>query len=90
MIAYGAGGALASVVEGVTGEFFREQTVASLATVLAAFNEKSYNSHVIRNHALEFDKPRFRRRILQFIEAKMNEEKAQGARIAGTPTNNLV
>ncbi len=90
VIAYGAGGALASVVEGVTGEFFREQTVESLATVLAAFNERMYNAHVIRNHALEFDKPRFRRRILQFIEAKMNEGKAQRSRTAETPTNNLV
>ena len=90
VIAYGAGGALASVVEGVTGEFFSEQTVESLAMVLATFNERNYHASIIRNHALEFDKPRFHRRILQFIEAKMSEGKAQGPRTSVTPTNNFV
>lgn len=73
VIAYGQGGALASVVDGVTGVFFREQTVDSLVEVLKAFDEKAFDPQVIRNHALEFDTPRFHRRILQFIEAKMNE-----------------
>lgn len=77
VIAYGAGGALASVVAGVTGAFFYEQTVESLATVLAAFDAYSYDPQSIRNHALEFDMPRFHRRILQFIEAKMG--RVQGA-----------
>lgn len=75
VIAYGEGGALASVVEGVTGEFFREQTVENLAEKLASFDERDYDPRAIRNHALEFDLPRFRRRVLQFIEAKMSEGK---------------
>jgi glycosyltransferase involved in cell wall biosynthesis len=87
VIAYGAGGALASVVDGITGAFFQEQTVDSLATVLASFDEHMYNPHVIRNHALEFDKPRFSRRILQFIEAKLSEGKLRQYR---TPTDDLV
>jgi glycosyltransferase involved in cell wall biosynthesis len=77
VIAYGAGGALASVVDGVTGTFFREQTVESLAAVLASFDERQYRPQTIRNHALEFDKPRFQRRILQFIEAKMSATRIQ-------------
>jgi glycosyltransferase involved in cell wall biosynthesis len=87
VIAYGAGGALASVVDGITGAFFQEQTVDSLARVLASFDERMYNPHVIRNHALEFDKPRFSRRILQFIEAKLSEGKLRQYR---TPTDDLV
>lgn len=87
VIAYGAGGVLASVVEGVTGTFFREQTVDSLLEVLATFDERCYDTQSIRNHALEFDTPRFKRRILQFIEAKLNESKTQTYR---TPTNDLV
>ncbi|HET8911677.1 MAG TPA: glycosyltransferase [Ktedonobacteraceae bacterium] len=75
VIAYGQGGALASVVEGVTGLFFHEQTVESLARVLEAFDERAFNPQAIRSHALEFDTPRFHRRILQFIEAKMSEGK---------------
>jgi glycosyltransferase involved in cell wall biosynthesis len=87
VIAYGAGGALASVIDGVTGVFFREQTVESLAQVLSTFDERAFNPHVIHNHALEFDTPRFQRRILQFIEAKMNEEKSIQIE---QPINNLV
>jgi glycosyltransferase involved in cell wall biosynthesis len=87
VIAYGAGGALASVVEGVTGLFFREQTVESLAATLAAFDERQFDPQAIRNHALEFDLPRFHRRILQFIEAKMSDRKAGSRR---TPTSDLL
>jgi glycosyltransferase involved in cell wall biosynthesis len=75
VIAYGVGGALASVIDGSTGVFFHEQSVDSLASVLATFDEHSFDTQVIRNHALEFDMPRFRRRIVQFIEAKMSEGK---------------
>jgi glycosyltransferase involved in cell wall biosynthesis len=87
VIAYGAGGALATIVDGITGIFFREQTVKSLTTVLASFNEQMFNPYVIHNHALEFDIPRFRRRILQFIETKINEGKLAPTPL---PTNNMV
>jgi glycosyltransferase involved in cell wall biosynthesis len=87
VIAYGAGGALASVVDGVTGMFFNEQTVKSLADVLTSFDERTYDPQTIRNHALEFDLPHFHRRILQFIEAKMGEERPKELR---TPTSDLV
>lgn len=87
VIAYGSGGALASIVDGMTGVFFREQTVESLAAALATFNERAFDPLAIRNHALEFDMPRFRRRILQFIEAKMSVGKSKEAR---TPTSDLV
>jgi glycosyltransferase involved in cell wall biosynthesis len=75
IIAYGAGGALASVIDGVTGLFFHEQTVDSLAAALTSFDEHAFDPHIIHNHALEFDTSRFSRRMLQFIEAKMNEDK---------------
>lgn len=72
VIAYGAGGALASMIDGITGIFFHEQTVESLVEVLAAFDERRYDPRKIREHALDFDKPRFQRRILQFVEAKLS------------------
>ena len=87
VIAYGAGGALASVVDGVTGIFFKQQTVESMANVLATFDERAFDPQTIRNHALEFDTPRFHRRIQQFIEAKMSTRKVQELR---TPTSDLV
>ena len=87
VIAYSAGGALASVIDGVTGAFFNEQTVESLASVLEAFDEHRFDPQTIRNHALEFDMPRFHRRILQFIEAKMSAGKPRELR---TSTSDLV
>jgi glycosyltransferase involved in cell wall biosynthesis len=89
VIAYGAGGALASVVDGVTGTFFYEQTVESLAAVLASFDERRYAPQTVRDHALDFDKPRFQRRILQFVEAKLS---ASRAHVQGwnSPSNEFV
>jgi glycosyltransferase involved in cell wall biosynthesis len=86
VIAYGAGGALASIIDGVTGMFFQEQTVESLAAVLASFHEHAFDPYVIHNHALEFDTPLFRRRILQFIEAKLSEGKVETT----LPTNDII
>jgi glycosyltransferase involved in cell wall biosynthesis len=74
VIAYGAGGALASIEDGITGRFFYEQTEDSLTEVLAHFDEKQFDPFAIYTHALEFDTSRFRRRILQFIEAKLGEQ----------------
>jgi glycosyltransferase involved in cell wall biosynthesis len=87
VIAYAAGGALASVINNVTGTFFYKQTVESLAEVLASFDEQSYDPQTIYNHALEFDQPRFRRRIQQFIAAKMSEGKTRDIR---TPSSELL
>lgn len=77
VIAYGAGGALGSIVEGVTGEFFRQQTVDSLVEVLTRFDEKRYDPTTIRKHALAFDTPHFCQRIREFVEEKMNRTGTQ-------------
>ncbi len=90
VIAYQAGGALATVTEGVTGLFFSEQTADSLAKVLALFDERQFNPFVIHNHALEFDTPRFQRRILQFIEAKINERQSAHTIQSSVPVERLV
>ena len=87
VIAYAAGGALASIVENVTGTFFHKQSVESLVEVLASFDEQRYDPQTIHNHALEFDRLRFHRRILQFIEAKMSKGKTRDVR---TPSSELI
>jgi glycosyltransferase involved in cell wall biosynthesis len=65
VLAYGEGGALESVVPGVTGEFFQEQTVDCLVDALKKFDHKKYDPQKIRSHALKFDKEIFKRRILE-------------------------
>jgi len=71
VIAYGAGGALASIIEGGTGLFFYQQTPESLAEVVMSYRDEYFDPQAIRRHAEEFDTQRFLRRFTQFVETKI-------------------
>ena len=58
-IAYGAGGALETVVENTTGVLFLEQTIASLCEAIVRSQSIAWNAQVIREHSLVFSKERF-------------------------------
>ena len=64
VIAYQAGGALDYVKPGVSGEFFPEQTVASLA-----FDASHYDATAIASHAAQFSSQTFRQKFTAFIAA---------------------
>lgn len=68
VIAYRRGGALDTVVEGVTGAFFDEQTPEALAEVMRAFDADAYDPAVLREHASRFDSAVFRGRLQAFVE----------------------
>ena len=70
VIAYGAGGALTSVIDGVTGLFFHERSPDALAEVLSTFRADHFDPLVARRHAEAFDIARFQQRIAEFIAAK--------------------
>jgi glycosyltransferase involved in cell wall biosynthesis len=71
VIAYGAGGALETVLEGQTGMFFKEQTAESLIKTLAAFDLNKFDANTIRLHALKYDKKIFQQRMKEFVESKV-------------------
>jgi glycosyltransferase involved in cell wall biosynthesis len=71
VIAYGAGGALDTVIKGVTGEHFGELTTESLMAVMQNFDASQYDPHVIRAHAQKFDVSVFKAQLLAFIDEKM-------------------
>lgn len=71
VIAYGRGGALESVIEGRTGEFFFPQTVTALTKILAKFRSGKYNPKEIRAHASKFDHSLFKKKIREYIESKI-------------------
>jgi glycosyltransferase involved in cell wall biosynthesis len=71
VIAYAAGGALETVVEGVTGLFFREQTADSLTEAVARFDDGDFDCAAIRRHAQGFDKETFKNRLQAFIGGKL-------------------
>lgn len=75
VIAYGRGGSLETVKEGVTGLFFYEQTVESVIDAVERFEklETPFDPKIIRNHAETFSEERFKKEIKEFVELKYNE-----------------
>ncbi len=80
VIAYAKGGALETVVPGVTGEFFVEQEWEELAATIIRFNASAYDSAAIRGHAEGFDVKIFKRRIAAFVSEAWKTHKAIGAK----------
>jgi glycosyltransferase involved in cell wall biosynthesis len=79
VIAFGAGGALETVIDGVTGTFFREQSSQCLSTILSAFDPGKYNPQACRAQAARFDVGMFRKRLMSHITKVMAEhEQRQG------------
>lgn len=70
VIAYGRGGALETVMDGVTGLHFAEQTSKSLREAVLRFEAESdrFDARRIRTHALGFAKDVFQRKMLAFLE----------------------
>lgn len=58
-IAYGAGGALETVIPGVTGELFAEQSARALEDAVRAFDPGAYDRASILAHAEGFSTDRF-------------------------------
>jgi glycosyltransferase involved in cell wall biosynthesis len=69
VIAYRAGGALDTVKEGVTGEFFDKQTPNSLAKKIQSFNYKLYNRQTIIDNANQFSYEVFSENIKKVVQA---------------------
>jgi len=72
VIAYGAGGALETVVAGETGVFFQEQTPTSLVEAVRRFEGLSFTKARCRARALEFDTERFKERFRAYVDGAMS------------------
>ena len=79
VIAYAAGGALDTVVEGETGLFFRERTPESLAAAVRRFHAAEFDPRAARENALRFDVPLFKQRFAAFVAEKLAEGKPRTA-----------
>lgn len=67
-IAYRSGGALETIVEGETGEYFDEASPESLAGVLQRFDDARYDRQTLRAHAERFAPERFIARLREIVE----------------------
>ena len=71
VIAFRKGGALETVIEGKTGEFFSPQTVGALREAIVDFNYRKYKASDCIEQAKKFDKTLFKKQLLEYIKAKL-------------------
>jgi glycosyltransferase involved in cell wall biosynthesis len=76
-IAYAAGGALETVVEGETGLFFREPNAGALAAVLQSLSGVSFSAERMRTHAAAFAPEVFRSKLKALVERYFDEFQAR-------------
>ena len=77
VIAYAAGGAKETIVEGETGLFFAPQTAAALNLALKRFNFMSFDKAKIRQNALRFDKEIFMQKVKEYVQGKYQAKFSQ-------------
>jgi glycosyltransferase involved in cell wall biosynthesis len=74
VVAFAKGGVLESVVDGVTGIFFKEQTVSSLIEAVKICSERRWDCDVIRANAERFNVDSFIRGIKESISRCMTSD----------------
>ncbi|MFC1548653.1 glycosyltransferase family 4 protein [Candidatus Omnitrophota bacterium] len=68
VIAYARGGALEYVIEGKTGQLFYEQTPEAIMNAVRNFKKTAFDPGFIRDNALKYDTPVFKKQISDFVE----------------------
>jgi len=77
VLAYRRGGAIETVLEGITGEFFDEAVPESLAEGVRRIliNLNNYSPLLIRKRAEKFSQDRFERSIKEFVISILEQRK---------------
>jgi glycosyltransferase involved in cell wall biosynthesis len=78
VIAYGAGGALESVIDGETGLFFSEPTATSLQQTMERFTRMAWNRDHIRSNAGRFNRSRFQLEIADVVAQRLEHKRSAG------------
>ena len=66
-IAYRGGGAVETVIDGLTGLFFDQQEPEALAAAIERFEQQEWSSHLLRKHAESFGIEAFQARFRSFL-----------------------
>lgn len=67
VIAFGKGGATETVIDGVTGVHFKEQTVESLSEAVVRFENTEFDIDKITANAARFSETRFKKELYDYI-----------------------
>ena len=73
VIAFGRGGATETVVDGVTGVLFSEQTTEALGNAIARCETINFSAADIVRHAAGFSKERFKHQMRRSVERALRE-----------------
>ncbi len=68
-LAYGKGGALETVIPGVTGELFGSYDKEKIKQLIVNWQPQKYSTDALRSQAEKFSKEKFKQQILEFIHA---------------------
>lgn len=68
VIAFAGGGALDTVVDGVTGTLFYPQTADALSDAVASFRDSDFDPAAIRRNAERFDTACFKHDLLRWVD----------------------
>lgn len=77
VLAYDAGGARHTVVDGLTGTRFPAQTPAAITAAVESFDPAAFDPEAIRAHALRWDRRAFRGRVAAAVEAAARSASAR-------------
>jgi glycosyltransferase involved in cell wall biosynthesis len=67
VLAYAGGGAQYTVIAGLSGQLFEEQTPEALISAVRSFEPSAYDPEAIRDHAMQWDRTAFRRRLVDSV-----------------------
>lgn len=73
VVALGKGGTKETVIDGVTGIHFQDQTVESLTAAIEKFERSEFDAIKIRKNAEKFSKDRFMKDLEEYIDIKYKE-----------------
>jgi glycosyltransferase involved in cell wall biosynthesis len=79
VIAFGAGGALDTVIDGQTGVLFKEQNVDAMIEAVLQLNSLKFDPQLARSNAGQFDSNVFKEKLGKFIVEKYIEQSIRNA-----------
>jgi glycosyltransferase involved in cell wall biosynthesis len=78
VVAFGAGGALDTVREGVSGVLFHEQTVEALGNAIQRCEQMRWDEETLCKHAAAFSEEVFRRRFAEVVDRVLDARRMPG------------
>ncbi len=89
VIAYGAGGALETIIDGVTGRFVYQDSPGALAAAVATSRCDHYQPQTIRAHAELFGQERFLAQIYDYIQMMQQDPSRYNGHSSKMPAHSL-